>query len=72
VSCSSRDRFLTLTRSDTQTNTQLDVGGRNYIEFGCGISPKIMFARYGNTPVIGLVNQSGERREINMFEIELK
>lgn len=58
LSCSSKDRSLVLTRSDTGTNSIVDVGNRNYIEFGCGISPKMVFARYETTPMLGLVNQN--------------
>lgn len=42
------------------------------IELGCGIGPKIIFDRQKGMPIVVLVSQSSERREVNVFEIETK
>lgn len=42
------------------------------IELGCGIGPKIIFDRQRGVPIVLLVSQSEDRREVNIFEMEAR
>lgn len=39
---------------------------------GCGVSPKIIFDKYKGTPIMALVNQSEDRREVSIFDVDIK
>lgn len=72
LSCSSKDKNLVLTKTDTGQSSIFDVGDRLNVEYGCGIGPKIIFDDGKWGLMMGLVSQVPERKEVNLFQVELK
>lgn len=61
-----------MTRTDSGLSSLFEVNDKLNIEFGCGIGPKIVFDNSRWSLVMCLVSQVAERKEINLFEVELK
>jgi hypothetical protein len=62
ISVGAKDSGLTLTRSNTETTSFINVESAVNIEFGCGIGPKIFLNYYNSNPIIGIVSQSINRK----------
>lgn len=63
VTSSSKDQNLILTNVGNGNNELIDVGGKVFIEFGCGVNPKMQFVKNENGTQIIIVNQ-GEREKL--------
>ena len=72
LSCSSRDKSLLLTRTDTSINSLFEVENKLSVRFGCGVGPKLIFDRFKGSPMMALVSQADDRKEVSLFKIDLK
>lgn len=61
-----------MTRTDTGLSSLFDVNDKLNIELGCGIGPKIVFDNCRWNLMMCLVSQVAEKKEINLFEVDLK
>lgn len=57
LSCSSKDKALVLTKTDTGLSSLFEVNDRLNVEYGCGIGPKIVFDVSRAGLMMGLVSQ---------------
>lgn len=72
LSCSSKDKSLVLTRTETSINSLFEVNNKLCMTLGCGVAPKILFDKWRGLPIMALVNQSEERREVAIFDVDIK
>ena len=71
LSCSNKDKSLTLTKMDSGLSESVKVSGAFHIEFGCGIGPKIV-SSMGRGGMMAILSQSSKAREFSLYEIEIK
>lgn len=72
LSCSSKDKALVLTKTDTGLSSLFEVDDKLNVEYGCGIGPKIIFDKGRGGLMMGLVSQIAERKEVNLFQVDFK
>ena len=71
LTCSSKDKCLTLTKMDSGLSESVKVNGAFHIEFGCGIGPKIVTS-IGRGGMIAILSQSSQAKEFSLYEIDIK
>lgn len=71
LSCSNKDKCLTMTKMDSGLSESVKVSGAFHIEFGCGIGPKIVTS-LGRGGIMAILSQSSNAREFSLYEIDIK
>jgi hypothetical protein len=60
LSCSAKDQALTLTRTESSSSTLINLNNKLYLEFGCGIGPKVIFDKIRDVPALAVLSHSAE------------
>ena len=58
MSCSAKDQALTVTKTESGSSSLLNLNNKLYLEFGCGIGPKVIFDRVKGEPTLGVLSHS--------------
>lgn len=61
LTCSSKDKSLCLTKMDSGLSENVKVNGAFYVEFGCGIGPKIVLSP-SRGGMMAILSQSAQHR----------
>ena len=71
VSCSSKDQNLVMTNVGNGVNGVVDVQGKAFIEYGCGVNPKIQMLKVGEECEMVVINQSEREKVFSVWKIRM-
>lgn len=61
LTCSSKDKSLCLTKMDSGLSENIKMNCAFYVEFGCGIGPKIVLS-HNRGGIMAILSQSAQYR----------
>jgi len=71
ISCSSKDQNLVLTNVGNGGNAVIDVQSKVFIEYGCGVNPKIQMMKRGEDMELIVINQSEKEKVFSIWTMRM-
>lgn len=72
LSCSSKDQNLVFTNAGNGNNGLVDVQGKVFIEYGCGVNPKLQVLRKGDGEMtLVVINQSEREKVFSIWTVKM-